>query len=143
MRNSIRYFIIFCLSTAFLALTYNTVAYKLREPQLWMNYNRSKLEIDGIYYGLLNYSKGEGKLPDSLEQVVVKGYLPEYSPYYSCSMVNGTDYVEQLSVHYSETDYLIIFSENRVSISIPDSLLIEVGNDDPDMLKIITAEDIN
>jgi hypothetical protein len=71
----------------------------------------------GICSGISLYKGKTGRFPESLKEMVKKGYLPTKSKIYFCPLKHGIKSNKEIS--YSECEYNIIFEPNKIVVSIP------------------------
>jgi len=77
--------------------------------------------------GISEFRRENGRLPKSLAEVVQGAYLPEVSPWYSCSIIHRS--LRERPISYTECEFDMRFEPDQVIISLPRSVIFRLGLD--------------
>ncbi|MDD5064645.1 MAG: hypothetical protein PHQ35_07820 [Phycisphaerae bacterium] len=78
-----------------------------------------------FFQAIGKYNYQFGRLPNSLEEMVKAGFLPEKSNIYSCPILHGTRSGKVLP--YTECEYSITFDPNKIVIYVPKEVFDKWG----------------
>ena len=74
-------------------------------------------KIQGLGTAVIRFNEGERKMPKSLEQMVLRGYLPERTEL--CWDPLAHDSLEAKPVHYKDCEFRVEFGTASATISVP------------------------
>jgi hypothetical protein len=108
-----------------------TIVLSLAVPSylLWNHHLKPAILWDKTYYyhmsqirgGIACYNGKYNRLPESLDEVVSSGFLPEESDIYFCLVMHNSLFSKNIS--YRECEFEITFDPNIIVIHLPEKVL--------------------